>query len=327
MEDNGILIYCELTENYEIRPVVKQLISKAYSLREKIQNEKIKVCVIGARINYDEIIKELGSYGADEVIITSDDRLKNYDDNYFPEIFYQNVCQYKPKVIIIGATKEGKLIASYTASKINTGLTADCTNIDINENGRLLSTRPTFGGQLTADILCKTLPQMATIQENVFKEEKIEHTAFALFNWIDIDKIQRKIEIINIIKKTTEQKDVTTSDIVISGGLGACKDNGFDLIYKLAQKLNAAIAGSREAFERGYISKAQQVGQTGKTIAPKLYIAVGISGANQHIAGIKNSGKIIAINKDKNAPIFNYADYGIVGDLFEILNELIKNMN
>lgn len=327
MEPNGILIYGELTSDYGIRPVVKQLISKACYLKEKDENQNIKVCVIGARINYDKIIDELGRYGADEVIITCDDRLKDYDKNYHPEIFYETAKQFSPKIILIGATVQGKEIAAHTAAKMNTGLTADCTNLDITENKMLLSTRPTFGGQLTADILCKTFPQMATVQENVFTVNEIEHSAFARFNWINIDKITRKTEIINIIKKVSNEKDVTTSDIVIAGGLGACKDNGFDLIYKLAQKMNAAVGGSREAFEKGYITKSQQIGQTGKTISPKLYIAVGISGANQHIAGIKNSGKIIAINKDEEAPIFKYADYGIKGDLFEILNELLIKCN
>ena len=327
MEPFGILIYGELTSEYEVRPVVKQLISKAVELKEKIWNQSIRVCIIGKRINYEHIIKELGSFGADEVIIVNDDRLENYDKNYHCEIFYNIASKYLPRIILIGATNQGKEIAAYTAAKLNAGLTADCTNLDIGENNLLLSTRPTFGGQLIADILCKTFPQMATVQENVFKEQIIEHIPIAHFDWIDVDKIERKIEIIDIVNKIKQSKDVETADVVISGGLGACKDNGFTLIYQLAQKINAVVAGSREAFEKGYITKSQQIGQTGKTIAPKLYIAVGISGANQHIAGIKNSGTIIAINKDKEAPIFNYADYGIVGDLFEVLNTLIENFD
>ncbi len=327
MESDGILIYGELTSEYNVKTVVKQILTKACSLKEKLENCSIKVCLIGNRRHYDELINELGVYGADEVIITNDDRLENYDKNYYPEIFYQIAQKYRPQIILLGSTAQGKEIAAYCASKFNTGLTADCTNLDIAENNRLLSTRPTFGGQLTADILCKTLPQMATVQENIFKDKRIEHNAFARFEWINIDEIERKIEITDIIKKISEKKDITTSDIVISGGLGACKDNGFELINKFAQKINAAVSGSREAFEKGYITKAQQVGQTGKTISPKLYIAVGISGANQHIAGIKNSGKIIAINKDENAPIFKYADYGLKGDLFKILDELIRQYN
>ncbi len=324
MEPNGILIYGELLENNEIRPVVKQLLTKARQLKEKIWNQHITVCVIGPRLNYDKIIYELGRFGADDVVIICDNRITGYDCNYYPEIFAQIAQKYPPRAVLIGATSQGKEIAAYTATKLNTGLTADCTNLDIHENYLLLSTRPTFGGQLTADILCKTFPQMATVQENIFKEEEIEHTAIANFDWIDIGKIEKRVELIKRIKKESGTKDIAKAKIVIAGGAGACKNNGFALIHQLAQKMHAAVGGSREAFERTYINKSQQIGQTGKTIAPDLYIAVGISGANQHIAGIKNSGKIIAINNDKNAPIFEYADTGIVGDLFEILPDLIE---
>lgn len=327
MEPNGILIYGELNNDNSIRPVVKQLITKARDLKAKLWNQRIMVCIIGPRINYESIIYELGQYGADEVVIVCDNRITGYDHNYFPEIFTQIAQKYPPRAILTGATTQGKEIASYTSTKLNTGLTADCTNLDISETSLLLSTRPTFGGQLTADILCKTFPQMATVQENVFKESKIEHSANAIFNWIDIDKIEKKIETIKSIKKELRSKDIATAKIVIAGGLGACQNDGFALIYQLAQKLNAAVAGSREAFEKGYITKSQQIGQTGKTIAPTLYIAVGISGANQHLAGIKNSGKIISINKDENAPIFKHSDIALVGDLFEILPELIKNLD
>lgn len=327
MEPNGILIYGELNNDNSIRAVVKQLVTKARDLKEKLWNQRIMVCIIGPRINYENIIYELGQYGADEVVIVCDNRITEYNHNYFPEIFTQIAQKYPPRAILIGATNQGKEIASYTATKLNTGLTADCTNLDISDNNILLSTRPTFGGQLTADILCRTFPQMATVQENIFKESKIEHNTTAIFNWIDIDKIEKKIEIIKSIKKELKSKDIASAKIILAGGLGACQNNGFALIYQLAQKLNAAVAGSREAFEKGYITKSQQIGQTGKTVAPALYIAVGISGANQHLAGIKNSGKIISINKDENAPIFKHSDIALVGDLFEILPELIKNLD
>ncbi len=327
MEPNGILIYGELNNDYSIRPVVKQLVTKARDLKEKLWNQRIMVCIIGPRINYENIIYELGQYGADEIVIVCDNRITEYNHNYFPEVFTQIAQKYPPRAILVGATNQGKEIASYCATKLNTGLTADCTDLDIGENNLLLSTRPTFGGQLTADIFCKTFPQMATVQENIFKENKIEHNASAIFNWIDIDKIEKKIETIKSIKKELKSKDLSSAKIIIAGGAGACQNDGFALIYQLAQKLNAAVAGSREAVEKGYITKSQQIGQTGKTVAPTLYIAVGISGANQHLAGIKNSGKIISINKDENAPIFKHSDIALIGDLFEILPELIKNMD
>ncbi len=327
MEPNGILIYGEFTQDYGIRNVVKQLLTKSRELKEKIWNQRICVCLIGPRINYENIISELGSYGADDVIIVSDDRLKEYNHNFHPEIFTQIAKKYPPRIILLGATEQGKEIASYCSTKLETGLTADCSDLDIGENNLLLSTRPTFGGQLTADILCSTFPQMATVMENIFKASQIEHSANAIFNWIDIDKIEKKVELVNIIKKNINTKTIENAKIIVSGGSGACKDNGFALIYQLAQKLHATVAGSREAYERGFITKSQQVGQTGKIVSPDIYIAIGISGANQHLTGIKNSGKIIAVNKDKNAPIFEHADIGIVGDLFEIIPNLIRNLD
>ena len=327
MEPNGILIYGELNNNYGIEPVVFELLTKAVELKQKIWNQRIMVCIIGPRIQYENIINELGEYGADEVVIVCDDRLKDYNRNYHQEIFTQIAKKYPPRIILVGATIRGKEIAPYTATKLETGLTADCTNLDIGENNLLLSTRPTFGGQLTADILCRTFPQMATVQANTFKSNKTWNRANAIFNWIDIDKIKNKIEILNSIKKVNSSRDINSAKIIVAGGAGACQGNGFGLIYELAQRLNAAVAGSREAFEKGYITKSQQIGQTGKTVAPQLYIAVGISGANQHITGIKNCDKIIAINNDKNAPIFEHADIGIVGDLFKVLQDLIDELD
>ncbi len=323
MEPNGILIYGEIDESCNIRPVVKQLIAKACELKEKIWNQSIKVCVIGPRINYAKIIYELGQAGADDVIIVCDNRITGYNNSLYPELFYQIAKKYFSRIILVGATPQGKAVASYTSTKLETGLTADCTNLDIDEYSMLVSTRPTFGGKLTADIKCKTFPQMATVQENIFKETEIEHTANAHFDWINVGKIEQRIELIKSLKNEYSGRDIAKSQIVIAGGAGACKDNGFALIYQLAQKMKAAVGGSREAFEKNYVLKSQQIGQTGKTIAPKLYIAVGISGASQHVSGIKNSEKIIAINNDPNAPIFKYADIGIVGDLFEVLQDLI----
>lgn len=327
MEPNGILIYGELLGDYTIAPVVLELLTKATELKEKIWGQRIVVCVISKRMHYDEIAQTLGNYGADEIIIVNDNRLENYSKEYHCEIFTQIAKKNPPRIILIGATTKGKEIASYTATKLETGLTADCTDLDIGEYNLLLSTRPTFGGQLTADILCKTFPQMATVQENTFKAIKTDKEAQVRFNWMDLDKIEKKIEVVQTIKKKMSSRDISTAEIIVAGGSGACKDNGFTLVYQLAQKLDAAVGGTREAFEKGYIRKEQQIGQTGKTVAPRLYIAVGISGANQHLVGIKNSDKIIAINTDKNAPIFKNADIGIVGDLFTVIPELIDELD
>ncbi len=329
MEPNGILIFGELTNKCGLRPVVKELITKSRELKTKLWNQKISVCVIGPRIKYDDIIKELEEYGADEAVIVNDDRLKDYNTIYYSDIFTQLALKYPPRIILAGATYIGKEIAAYTAAKLETGLTADCTDLSINDINLLVSTRPTFGGKLTADILCKTFPQMATVQEHIFTAEKTQNKSNinVIFNWIDLDKTENKIQITERKEKNSGHRSLSDAKIIVSGGAGACKDDGFSLIYQLAQRLGAAVGGSREAYERGYITKSQQIGQTGTAVAPELYIAVGISGANQHIGSITNSKKIIAINNDPEAPIFNYADIGIKGDLFKVLPELIKKFD
>ena len=326
MEPQGILIYGEINEN-KIAPVVYELITKSKELKDKIFNQKIKVCVIGNKQDYSTICEELGAYGADEVIIIQDERLNTYNKNYHAEIFTQIAKDFPPRIILVGATPIGKEVSAYTATKLQTGLTADCTDLNIGENNLLLSTRPTFGGQLMADILCRTFPQMATVQENIFKANKTENKAEIIYKDFNLDAIEKKIEIIDVIKKEFSKEDITKAKIIVAGGKGACKDNGFELIQELAGKLNASVAGSREAFELGYITKSQQIGQTGKSVAPQLYIAIGISGSIQHVTGIKNSDKIIAINNDNTAPIFKNADIGIIGDLFDILPKLIEELN
>ena len=327
MENNNILVYTELTVEYGIRNVSLQLISKAFELKQKLNNSKIIACILGPDIDYSLIIRKLEELPVDDVIIASSSELSEYNYCYHPEVFTGIVKKYEPSIVLIGATVQGKEIASYCASKLETGLTADCTGLNITNEGCLLSTRPTFGGQLTADILCKTRPQMATVQENIFKiVPQPKHNVNTIYENIQTCCIENRLKKIFSEVKTSSSVDVTKADIIVAGGLGACKDNGFELIKKLAQKLNAAVAGSREAFEKGYITKSQQIGQTGKTVSPKIYIAIGISGANQHLTAIKNSGKIIAINKDVNAPIFEHSDIAIKGDLFEILPELINKI-
>ncbi|MCD7878298.1 MAG: electron transfer flavoprotein subunit alpha/FixB family protein [Candidatus Gastranaerophilales bacterium] len=334
MNKERILIYGELTPDYNIRPVVLELISKSIELKNKINNCKVQVCVIGGKSDYSKVIQTLELHGADEIIICSDEKLNNYNNGSYPKIFTRIAKKYNPQIILIGATYQGKEIASYCAVDFETGLTADCTDLNINDNKRLVSTRPTFGGQLTADILCGTNPQMATVQEHVFQYNSVLQDSIQNGNKAEViygneytDDLDTKVKMIKQTIKESDSKDVTTARIIVSCGLGACSAKGLELAQTLANKLNAAIAGSREAFEKGYITKSQQIGQTGKTVAPNVYIALGISGANQHLTGIKNSGKIIAVNKDKNAPIFQHADIGIIGDLYEILPVLIEKIN
>ena len=220
MEPNGILIYGEMQDDYTIAPVVLELLSKAAELKQGIWNQRVMVCLINKRMNYDFLIDTLGRYGADEVIVVNDDRLSKYDREYHSEIFTKIAEKYPPRMILIGATVKGKDIASYVATKLKTGLTADCTQLGIGEYNLLLSTRPTFGGQLTADILCDTFPQMATVQPNTFKAVERESCVSAKFNWIDLDKIEKRIEVVEKIKKGISNNDIASAEIVVAGGAG-----------------------------------------------------------------------------------------------------------
>lgn len=326
-EPNGILIYGELTPDYKLKPVVLQLVTKARELKPGIWNQRICVCVIGPRIRYDEIINELKEYGVDVVIIVSDDGYKEYNTERFTRAFYAIAQMFPPRIMLFGATNEGKEIGAYSATKFETGLTADCSDLSISDDNMLISTRPAFGGQLYAEIGCKTTPQCATVRENNFVAEKSYNDADVFFRWVDPDACELKTRKITSIKKTSEFRDLETAKIIVAGGKGACKDNGFNLVYMLAQRLGAAVGGSREAVEKGYVPKNKQIGQTGLFVSPDVYIAVGISGADQHLTAIKNSGKIIAINNDPDAPIFKSADVGIVGDLFNIIPDLIDSLD
>ena len=229
--------------------------------------------------------------------------------------------------MLVGATNQGRDLAPRIASSLGTGLTADCTDLDINENGKLAATRPTFGGQLMATILCKTYPQMATVRPKVFKvtpDDMFVQTEFINCP-VNIDITSDKYSILDFQKTIdTNIDELDSAEIIVAGGKGLKNKEGFALLKKFANKIGGTIAASRGAVEMGIAPSNIQVGQTGKTVAPKIYIACGISGAIQHTIGMTGSEHIIAINNDDSAPIFEIADTGIVGDVFEILNEYLK---
>lgn len=216
----------------------------------------------------------------------------------------EKIKELKPDIVLIGATNKGRDLAAQTASALNTGLTADCTDLRI-EDGDLIAIRPTYGGELMAEIKCKTKPQMATVRAGVFQSYENEIGE----------------------PNSSPESLVPSHEIVIAGGRGMKNKQGFELLQQLADKLGAKLGASRGAVDMGIAPKSIQIGQTGNTVKPKTYIACGISGAIQHTVGMDKSTKIIVINKDKSAPIFKLADVGIVGDVFEILPELIKKIN
>lgn len=327
--EKGILIYAELTREGNLTPVVLELANAAQELSKKINNEEVSALIITKTGDIEKAKNELKNNGFDKVYIVQDDRLANYSTEYFSKIAIDVIKDIKPQIVLIGATTQGRDIAPRISSNLNTGLTADCTHLDINEKGQLAATRPTFGGNLMATILCKNMPQMATVRPKVLKkapEPLIKNTEYIKCN-PKIDEISPKVELIEFIKNIQKTgKRIDESEIIIAGGKGLKSPEGFKMLEELASALGGAVGASRAAVDAGWADHSIQVGQTGKTVMPKLYIACGISGAIQHIVGMNASDKIIAINKDPKAPIFQVADIGIVGDVFEIVPELIKKL-
>jgi electron transfer flavoprotein alpha subunit len=236
--------------------------------------------------------------------------------------------KYKPEIILYGATSTGKDLASAVATDMPTGLTADTTELDVEEEtGLLLASRPAFGGNIMATILCKKYrPQMATVRAKVMKALPPEpgRTGKVIEETISLKEEDIRTKVLEIVKETVKKVRIDEADIVVAGGKGLGSYEGFQLIHHLAETLGGAVGASRDVVEAGWIAHPNQVWQTGVTVTPKIYFAIGISGAIQHIVGMKNSGLIIAINKDKEAPIFQNCHYGIVGDAFEIVPVLIE---
>lgn len=267
-------------------------------------------------------------YGADEVYFIDDPILKNYRSETYSKGFYNLVESYKPEIILYGATPNGKDLASAVATDLKTGLTADTTMLDIDQEKRLLeASRPAFGGNIMATILCKKhRPQMATVRAKVMKalEPEKGRTGILIEGSLSLKEDDMRTKIIDIVREAGDTTKLADAHIIVCGGKGMGDEKGFQLIHELAEVLGASVGGTRDAVEAGWLPHKLQIGQTGETVTPKLYFAIGISGAIQHVVGMKNSEMIIAINKDPNAAIFDVATYGIVGDALEILPKLIE---
>jgi electron transfer flavoprotein alpha subunit len=325
-----ILLYAEITQDNYVHTVLFELACKAQELSQKLGNAKISallICKQGLAELYKEAFK---NSGFDAVYIAEDNRFTYYSTELYAKVAVDIIKEIKPDIILVGATAQGRDLAPRISSTLHTGLTADCISLDINENGKLMATRPTFGGKLMATILCKTLPQMATVRPKVFKplsQNIVKDTQFRYFD-AKIDDIKRKVEFVEFKKCLTNTiNELDSAEIIVAGGKGMKNKAGFELLKNFARCIGATVGASRGAVDMGLAQHDIQIGQTGKTVSPKLYIACGISGAIQHTVGISGSDKIIAINTDKNAPIFEVSDYGIVGDAVEILTQLIALFN
>lgn len=323
-DSKGILVYAELTREGELVPVVLELANAAHDLAEKLGGVEVNALMISENFTACDSLKTF-----DKVYFVQDERLKNYSTDYYSKIAIDVINETKPQIVLIGATTQGRDIAPRISSTLNTGLTADCTALDINEKGMLAATRPTFGGNLMATILCKNMPQMASVRPKVLpmaENPVVKDTQFIEVK-PKIDKVENKVELVEFIKNIQATgKRIDEAEIIVAGGKGMKSPEGFKLLQELAQALGGSVGASRAAVDAGWVDHSIQVGQTGKTVMPKIYISCGISGAIQHTVGMNSSDKIIAINKDPNAPIFQVADVGIVGDVFEIVPEMIKQI-
>ena len=322
-------VFIETEEDGSARNVGLELLTPGKDLAAK-QGVKLVAVVIGH--NTDAAVKAAGAHGADQVIVVDGPEYAQYSTDAYANALCTLVEKYGPASMMIGATNNGRDLGPRVSCRLHTGLTADCTALDIDaESGNVAWTRPAFGGNLMATILCPDhRPQIGTVRPGVFKKSApAEHTVEVLREDIHMDEKDIRTKVLEILHDMEGEKvDLEGAEIIVSGGRGVGGPDGFAPIRALAKELGATVGASRAAVDAGWISHAHQVGQTGKTVAPKIYIACGISGAIQHLAGMSGSDCIVAINKDPDAPIFDVADYGVVGDLFEVLPVLtaeIKN--
>jgi len=322
-EGEEVLVFAEQRSG-KIARVVFELLGKARELADKLNVKTAAVLLVDED---NGLSKELIIYGADKVYLVESPLLKNYQTDLYSKVISDHIKKKKPQIVLYGATHIGRDLAPRIAQRINTGLTADCTGLDITEDGLLLQTRPAFGGNIMAQIICeKNRPQMSTVRLGVMKmKDKDDDRKGEVVNVkVDISEKDIMVKVLNIIKECKKRVNLEEAEIIVSGGRGLGKKENFKLVEELASLLCGEVGASRAAVDSGWIAKDHQVGQTGKTVRPKLYIAVGISGAIQHKAGMQNSDLIIAINKDPDAPIFQVADYGIVDDLFKVVPEMIE---
>lgn len=319
----GVWIFAEQKKSIP-ESISYELLGVGRKLADELKTS-LSAVIIGS--NLEEATKKLIAYGADKVLVVEDESLYYYNDESYTDIFVQLIKESNPEIILIGATTYGRSLAPRIASRINTGLTADCTKLEIDqEDGKLLQTRPAFGGNLMATIICPNhRPQMATVRHKVMKELEPDEnrTGEIIRPNVNIPK-NLKIKVKEVVSTICEAVPLTEADVIVSGGRGLGDPKNFELISDLAKVLGGAVGASRATVDAGWIEYSHQVGQTGQTVGPKVYFACGISGAVQHLAGMSSSDTIIAINKNPEAPIFNVATFGIVGDVLKILPLLIK---
>ena len=324
-QHKGVYVFAEQREGI-IQNVAFELIGKARELADVLKEE---VYAILAGRDLDKQAPELIAAGADKVLYLDYPELQDYLTEPYAQAITQVIQERKPSIVLIGATTIGRDLGPRISGRIHTGLTADCTSLEIGEDGNLMMTRPAFGGNLMATILCKEhRPQMSTVRPGVMRQKERDYKRKGEIEKmkVNFDKSKFKVRLIETVKAEKAKIDITEANVLVSGGRGVGNAEGFKKLEELAKTINAQVSSSRAMVDAGIMSHDLQVGQTGKTVRPNLYFALGISGAIQHLAGMEESEYIIAINKDKFAPIFNSADLGIVGDVHKIIPLLTKKL-
>ena len=334
-EYKGVYVYAQQVDN-EISSIAFELLGKAKELAAALSTD-VTAVLLGSGIK--GLADQLAEYGADKVIVVDDPELKDYRTEPYTHALASVINEYKPDIMLVGATAIGRDLGPRVSARVQTGLTADCTVLEIGDfplnpipnqeqkHNQLLMTRPAFGGNTIATIACpNNRPQMATVRPGVM--QKITPVKGAKAEVIEFNPgftpDNKYVEILEVVKSVKETVDIQAAKILVSGGRGVGSEENFKLLYDLADAIGGEVSCSRAVVENGWLSQDHQVGQTGKTVRPNVYFAIGISGAIQHVAGMEESDVIIAINKDEDAPIFDVADYGIVGDLNKIVPQLTE---
>lgn len=313
--------------NGELMPVVIEILGEGKKLAK---DAGCNLCAVLCGKDVNELANELFEHGVDIVYCADAPELADYTTDAYGKVIYEAIMEYKPEIVLLGATHIGRDLGPCLAVKCNTGLTADCTKLEINpETKGLMQTRPAFGGNLMATIICPNhRPQMSTVRPGVMEKAKCEKgkRGEMIPLPVSLKAADMRVKILEIVKSVKEMVSLTDAEVIVSGGKGLGNPEGFSLLKKLANLFGGTIGASRAAVDAGWIDHAYQVGQTGTTVKPKIYFACGISGAIQHVAGMKNSGLIIAINSNENAPIFDVADIGITGDLYQVIPSIIEEI-
>ena len=336
-EYKGVFVFAQQVDN-KLSGIALELIGKGKDLAKDL-NTEVTAVLVGYEVK--GLADELAAYGADKVILVDDPELKEYRTEPYAQALSSVIEKYKPEIFLVGATAIGRDLGPRVSARIHTGLTADCTQLDIGDfpmnpipgkeqlHNQLLMTRPAFGGNTIATIACPQFrPQMATVRPGVMQKAPKVEGAKAVVEEFNpgFTPDNKYVEILEVVKSVVDTVDIMDAKILVSGGRGVGSPENFKILDDLAEVLGATVSCSRAVVDAGWKPKDLQVGQTGKTVRPNVYFAIGISGAIQHLAGMEESDIIIAINKDDTAPIFDVADYGIVGDLNKVVPALTEKL-